>query len=117
MRVVFDMPEIEGFEHLEEYREPLVGEFFMDDDGTAVECGSGNIGFYPILRKLEPKRVFRDGAFYPGILKESGEKHVIQVAFQDSSHVAWNITYSPFRKLSEDFSWIGEELNIKWEEV
>ena len=57
MKVTLDLPDIKGYEYTGEYRNTESGEWFCNFKKQA-ECaqgGPGQIGPYPILKKIAPK--------------------------------------------------------------
>ena len=108
MKIEMEMPEIEGYEYTGEQREPKADEYFLDLDGRPFR----RLSFIPedeedkyiILRKLKPKREFKDGAFYPVIISS-----VEVVRRYDSESNEFDAVRADY----EGLSWIGEELVIE----
>ena len=118
MKIEIELPEIEGFSYTGEHRVPKEEEWFIDLDGSPFRRGAfipegDEEDRYLILRKLKPKREFKDGAFYP-VMYENGDVEVVRFSV-DGQDKVW-IKGVDERRYSALFSWIGAELVIEWGE-
>lgn len=117
MKIEIDLPEIEGFEYTGEYRIPVKGEWGhrKHTDGAFK---FGEVGLcadrWHILRKLKPKREFKDGAFYP--VKWNGQQGVVVCFYSYSKEPMFSLMNGCNAVQEDLFTWIGEELNIKEED-
>ncbi len=116
MKIEIELPEIEGFSYTGEYRQPKLGESYIYN----LEYGKGKVKecFVPapsgcnkfIMKKLKPKREFKDGAFYPVVYGCDGLLDVVQYDGEKFESIHYN-------ECSRGaFSWIGAELGIAWGE-
>lgn len=115
MKIEIDLPEIEGFEYTGLFRVPEVDEYYLNKEGFSHHCVKQWHGMhcYFILRKIVPKREFKDGAFYP--VQMDGLNKVVYAELSPRSNpIFWTGDECCF--IESAFSWIGEELNINWEE-
>jgi len=124
MKIEIDLPELEGFEYTGEYRKPNDGEYHYCEVRESAHCDSIRLLHDKtpslILRKLEPKRKFKDGAFYPVRVEHDIRKgqffcHVAECSVDGSSIIFWPTQCNENYEL-KDFSWIGEEIKIEWGE-
>lgn len=115
MQVTIELPEIEGFEYTGEYRVPGVDEYYFNNDDSAHLCITKwhKMYKYPILRKLKPKREFKDGAFYPAQM--DGLNIVVYADTASSEVLLWTDMEKTYF-IESAFDWIGAELEIKWGE-
>lgn len=107
MKVEIELPELpKRFEYTGEYRRPKEGEFFSNY-GIICKAEVDTTVEYPILRKVKPPREFKDGSFYP--VKFYGKKFIAHCEYGE----LW--IHDGFDFFGQDnFSWIGEELDIEW---
>jgi len=119
MKIEIELPEIEGFSYTGEHRVPKEEEWFIDLDGSPFRRGSfipeeDEEDKYLILRKLKPKREFKDGAFYPAIM--SGFNVCVYADTHTYDKVIFWINQDRMHLSESAFSWIGPELVIEWGE-
>jgi len=122
MKIEIELPEIEGFEYTGEYTMPKVGEYYLDIHFKPFERVSINSNDpFPILRKLKPKRVFKDGAFYQVAMVAGLIQNARDIAqYKSSSQTFHTFIHDNPHTTSGDykevhFCWIGAEL-IEWGE-
>ena len=113
MKIEIDLPEIEGFEYIGEYRIPEEDEWFLYGNGSPEKVGlSPIVHIFPILRKVEPPREFKEGAWYP---VELNVGKVITCRYaEDSFRVMHHFGSSLI--VRDGIMKIGEEIKIDWGE-